>query len=507
LSQKLHLQARTNFRTFVKLCGPLVVGRDFKWGAHIDILCDELQFNEATEDDRLSISISPRSMKSILVHALYPAWIIGRHPNWQILGISHSASLAEGFSKKVRGLLREPLFQKIFPECKLSQDTTAASRWHTTAGGVYCAFGAGANIAGVGGHVIIMDDVLSEQMAKSKIEREKIIAWYPAGLRSRLMPGGRMVNLATRWAILDLTGYLLEQALTNPMADQWRVVNIPAVLDKNSSELLGLKEGTSYWPEMWSTERLLATRSNMTPGDWAAVYMQTPVPDEGAIFKQGYFKTWDRSKLNEVTGEKEYKPPTCEMIIQTIDTAQSKSDHADYSVIQTWGIFNQVQVDSGGKEHDVAHLILLANFRDRLEYPELRRKAQSEYKKWKPDLVLVEKKSFGGALIVDLQLAGVPVQKYLPDRDKATRAASVTPIMEIGRVWIPPIEKFPWARSLVEECLQFTANDTHPHDDQVDCLVLAIIYLKEGFTLTHKDDPAFDGKEEKRVPTYWSRRR
>ncbi len=487
LSQKLHIKAYDSFETFVRLCAPLVLGVEFKWGKHIEIMCDKLQRVEQGEHIRLSVSMPPGGMKSLLCSVLFPAWCLGRHPSWQIIIVSHSANLAEKFSKMVRGLVEEQIFKQIFPDCRLDPESRAASRWNTSRKGVFCAFGAGANIAGNRGNVIILDDVLSEQMARSKIEREKIITWYPGGLRSRLVSdddgvSGRIVNVATRWSLEDLTGYFLRQANTSKAADQWTTVIFPALCDERASEVLGHPVGESYWPEKWPTEEFLSARANMRPSDWFALYLQQPTPEDGAIFREDYFKIWNG------------KPPVCDFIVQTIDTAMTKATYSDYSVIQTWGIFTKKETDSSGKEHVIPHMLLLSNWRERADYPELRRKAQYLYKDHKPDLVLIEKKNFGIALLTDLRLAGIPVRPYMPDRDKVSRAAAITPIMEIGRVWIPAPAEFSWSKSLLDEALLFTPNGTHAHDDQIDALVIAANYLKNDFRLSHKDDPVYERK-------------
>jgi predicted phage terminase large subunit-like protein len=109
---------------------------------------------------------------------------------------------------------------------------------------------------------------------------------------------------------------------------------------------------------------------------------------------------------------------------------------ADYSVIQTWGIFHQVEEDEYGIEYVVPNLILLGNVKDRFEYPDLRRTAQHLYQKHKPDVCIIEKKASGQSLLQDMRLAGLPVLDYLPDRDKVSRVYAATPLMESGRVYI-----------------------------------------------------------------------
>jgi len=179
---------------------------------------------------------------------------------------------------------------------------------------------------------------------------------------------------------------------------------------------------------------------------WNALYMQDPTPDEGGLIKKDWLQEWSYSQ-----------PPTCQFIIQTYDTAFSTKTTADYSVIQTWGIFSNYEVDYDGTEEFNANLILLGNIKGRFEYPELRRMAQMLYYQHKPDICIVEKKASGQSLIQDMRRGGLPVQEYLPDRDKVSRVYAASPMIESGRVWLPSGK--PWADDLVTELLQFPSHD------------------------------------------------
>ena len=199
--------------------------------------------------------------------------------------------------------------------------------------------------------------------------------------------------------------------------------------------------------------------------------MQDPTPDEGGLIKKTWLQEWNYSQ-----------PPTCQFVIQTYDTAFSTKTTADYSVIQTWGIFSNYEVDYDGTEEFPANLILLGNIKGRFEYPELRRMAQMLYYQHKPDVCIVEKKASGQSLIQDMRRGGLPVQEYLPDRDKVSRVYAASPMIESGRVWLPSGK--PWADDLVTELLQFP---NAAHDDQVDAMTMAIHYMKESWHLSHPD--------------------
>ena len=490
LHQKACARARDDFYTFVRLCAPLVLPSEYLDGKHIHLICEKLQKLESGEIENLAIMLAPGSMKSLLASTLYPAWCLGRHASWYVMEISHSAELAHGFGRKVRDLLEEPLLQEIFPSLQLRPDSRAAGRWNTTGKGAYLAAGAGANIAGFRFNLGILDDPLSEQTALSDAERAKINAWYGPGFKTRGLPSARKLCVMTRWHMDDLLGFILHQSEHNSSADKWEVVRIPALLDQESADLLGLPPFTSYWPEMWPTEKLKRTmldKETMPPSKWNALYMQSPIPEEGALFKKTHFREWPFDD-----------PPKCNYVLMSLDTAFSTRTTADFSVIQVWGIFNRTEANYEGVETEVAHMILLANRRGRWEFKELYDEALKAFKEWKADRIIIEKKASGQSLLQELRRVGLPVQEYTPDKDKLSRAHAATPLMEGGRVWVP---KLKFADDLMEEAWQFPYGK---HDDQVDSCVQAVLFMREGWNITNPDDPEWKEAEGPRKKKgYW----
>lgn len=492
LKNYIEAQSKQDLLTFVRKTAPTLV-TDFKMGRHIELLCDRLQKVADGKIKRLMVFLPPRSSKSLIASKIFPAWYMGRNPNHEIMSVSHSDQLASDFGRSVRDIVNTEEYQRIFKGVQLKADVKAAGKWKTNQNGSYYAAGVRSQIAGRGAHLALLDDVMSEEDSFSEAGRRYIKEWYPSGLRTRLMPNGSIIIINTRYHFDDLCGWLLKQE-TDLTENKWEVISIPAWLDSTAAELLGLPEGHSYFPE-WKPDEVLRVdeqeiRASNGSRYWDALYMQNPSPEDGGIIKKKWFEWWEYED-----------PPHCEMIIQTYDTAFSTRKTADYSVIQTWGIFHQMERNEYGGESYVPCLILLGNVKDRFEYPELRRIAQLLFQKHRPDVCIVEKKASGQSLIQDMRRAGLPVLEYLPDRDKVSRVYASTPIMEAGRLYIPRGKE--WANDLFDEALAFPNG---AHDDQVDCMTMAIQYMKDSWNVTHPDDPSWEDdynpRKQRRVG-YW----
>ena len=493
LQEKVNQQSKTDFLTFVRMMAPMLVS-DWRMGRHIEVISDKLKELEEGKIKRLMVFLPPRSSKSVICSKLFPAWYIGRNPEHEILTVSHSDQLSSDFGRSVRDVVNTTEFQKIFRGVALRSDVRAAGKWKTNQNGTCYAAGVRSQIAGRGAHIAILDDVMSEDDAISESGRRYIKEWYPAGLRTRIMPNGAIVIINTRYHYDDLCGWLLKQQedMSEYETIPWEVIRIPAWVDEDASELLDLPIGTSYFPE-WKPDSILRMDENEIKASngsryWNALYMQDPTPEEGGLIKKRWLQHWDYDE-----------PPSCDFIIQTYDTAFSTRTTADYSVIQTWGIFSMYNQDEKGYEDFTPNLILLGNIRGRFEYPELRKLAQKLYNQHRPDICMIEKKASGQSLIQDMRRGGLPILEYNPDRDKVSRVYAASPIIEAGRLWIPTKKK--WSDELIEELIRFP---NAAHDDQVDAMTMAIHYMKESWHLTHPDDPEWEEETRERKRTYWT---
>ena len=187
LDNNIRYHSKHDFLTFVRRFAPTLVS-DWQMGKHIEVISNKLKQLEEGTIKRLMVFLPPRSSKSVICSKLFPAWYIGRNPQHEILTVSHSDQLSSDFGRSVRDIVSTKSFQDIFKGVSLRTDVRAAGKWKTNKNGSYYAAGVKSQIAGRGAHIAILDDVMSEEDSYSEAGRRYIKEWYPAGLRTRIMP-------------------------------------------------------------------------------------------------------------------------------------------------------------------------------------------------------------------------------------------------------------------------------------------------------------------------------
>ena len=445
-------KAQETFLDFVKFMWP-----HFVEGTHHRIIAEKFDRIANGTLKRLIVNMPPRHTKSEFASFLLPAWMIGNRPKLKIIQATHTAELAVRFGRKAKHLMDSEEYKEVFPT-RLQEDSKAAGRWQTAQGGEYFAVGVEGAVTGRGADLLIIDDPHSEQDAMNAKSLERAYEWYTSGPRQRLQPGGVIVLVMTRWNTKDLTGRLQAAQAADPKADQWEVVEFPAILPSNKP----------VWPEYWELEQLLNVKASVALPKWNAQYMQNPTSEEGALLKREWWKKWPEDR----------GIPSCDHVIQSYDTAFLKKETADYSAITTWGIFRE-------SEDSPQQMILLDAVKDRFEFPELRREALKLYKYWDPETVLIEAKASGLPLTYELRAMGIPVINFTPSRgnDKHSRVNSVAPIFESGQVWAPTHLQF--AQEVIEECAAFPFGD---NDDLVDSTTQAVMRFRQGGFINHPED-------------------
>jgi len=456
-------KAQDSFLHFVRIVWP-----DFIGGYHSTIMAKKFEEIANGTLKRLIINMPPRHGKSEFSSFLFPAWLMGKKPKTKIIQATHTAELSYRFGRKMRNLMNDEEYRKIFKDVSLRADSKASGRWDTNHGGEYFGAGTGGAITGRGADLLIIDDPHSEQNL-TETSFDNAFEWYMSGPRQRLQPGGAIVVIMTRWSERDLTARLMRQQ-AEAKADQWEVIEFPAIMPS----------GKPIWPEYWSKEELEKIKANLPKMSWEAQYQQNPTSEEGAIIKREWWKKWTKEKIPELIH-----------VIQSYDTAYSKKETADFSAISTWGIFQTANYKD--------NIILLDCQKDRWEFPQLKKIAFQQYKYWDPDTIVVEAKASGMPLIQELRQKGIPVMSYSPSKghDKMTRVNSIAPVFESGMVWAPN-KKF--AEEMIEECAAFPYGE---HDDLVDSMTQAIMRYRQGNFVSLKDDYEDPVPEYKQAQEYY----
>lgn len=453
-------KARQSLLKFTEYTNPL-----YKRARHHELIADKLEAVERGEIDRLMIFMPPRHGKSELASKRFPAWCLGRDPKRQIIAASYNSDLANDFGRNVRNLVAEPEYGQVFPSVSLAADSQAANRMNTNHGGAYVAAGVGTAVTGRGAHIALIDDPFKDrEEADSERRRELVWDWYRSTLYTRLMPGGAIVLIQTRWHEDDLAGRLIEQEGYKEHGGQWDVLELPA-----------LDNGHALWPEWYDVPALERIKATIGPREWSALYQQRPQPDEGTFFKREWFGNWSKLPSLRFYGTSDYAVT---------------DGGGDFTVHRIWGI------NAGGDVYRVD------GWRGQT--------ASDEWIERKLDLIAKYKPLcwFGEGGVI--QKAVEPMLRrrmrernvhcrleWLPSvADKPTRARSFQAMAATGRVFFEP-------GADIAEFLVFPAGK---HDDDVDTASLIGRAIDQAHPAIVKDvkdsskrdrwDRVFEGKEE-----------
>lgn len=450
-------------------------------------------YNEVVDgkQPRLMIFAPPRHGKSEKFSRRFPAWVLGRDPDLQIIAASYSADLAYRMNRDVQRIIDSERYRCVFPETRLNSKNvkTVSTQWMRNSDlfeivdhrGAYRAAGVGGGITGMGADIGIIDDPVKDKSeARSLTVQNSVYEWYTSTFYTRLSERSGVLLGMTRWHLDDLAGKLLADARGG--ADQWRVVSFPAVAEEDeyfciysdgvtdygerekesgerpADKQLLRKVGDPLHAERFSSERLEdIKRATQATGDWDALYQQRPVAAGGNLFQIDRFGAYQGA-------------PICKHRIITADTAQKKGEHNDYTVMQCWGWLD-------------GRMYLLDMIRSRMSAPELLIAAKAFWAKHRAEDrqgtlrgMYVEDKSSGTGLIQQIKSEGhIPVIPIPRTKDKLTRAYDALPYVESGLVVLPA--SAPWLSDFLSEVSAFSSDMKHAHDDQVDPMMDAIELL------------------------------
>ena len=425
-------------------------GTEYLNNWHVDLISEYLEACYRRQVTRLIINIPPRMLKSTLVSVAWPAWLLGQDPTLKVLASSYAHKLALKHNTECRLVLRQPWYQRVFPQVQLADDQDTKDLFVTTARGQRFATSVGGTATGEGGDFLIVDDPVNPLQAASQTMREAANNWFDHTFSTRLndKKNGVIVVVMQRLHAADLSGHLLHKG-------GWEHLCLPAVAPERTFIQFGdvsitREEGEPLHAEREGIADIERAKRELGSMAFAGQYQQRPAPAEGGIIKLDWLQHTYARREEQYTS-----------IVQSWDTAVKADQIHDPSCCITFGMKQD--------GHDVLDVTVA-----RMEYPDLKRKVMSHAQAWGADAVLIEDKASGQSLLQDLRReTALPLIAIEPRGDKVTRIVGCSAIIEAGKVRLP--EHAHWLEAFISELLLFP---NAIHDDQVDALSQYLNWVK-----------------------------
>ncbi|MBS0232298.1 MAG: phage terminase large subunit [Proteobacteria bacterium] len=445
-SEVLNAILRQDLAAFIaKTFATVDASQEFSPNWHIEVIADRLMRAYRREIKRLIIALPPRNLKSISASIAFPAWALGKNPTLRFICASYSQELAGKLARDCRTVMYAPWYRRAFPSSVLNPGKMAEGEFETRAGGYRLATSVGGTLTGRGGNFVVIDDPIKPQDAQSEPRRQSVKQWYDSTLYSRLdnKKEDVIVLIMQRVHVDDLVAHVMEK-------EEWEYLRLPAIAEEDEKyelsdgSIVGRRAGETLHPEREPSGVLERLRASMTSFQFSAQYQQSPVPVEGNLLKWRWFRSYEAAPSRRPN----------DMIVQSWDLATTIGDASDWSVCTTW-LVQQKQY------------YLLDIFRERMQFPDLRRKIVSQARAFGAKVVLLEEAGIGIGLLQQLRSEGRGTRLIgiRPEGSKADRATAQSAIIEAGSVFIP--HEAPWLDTFRNEILAFPIGR---NDDQVDSM-------------------------------------
>lgn len=375
---------------------------------------------EGIAERRHNVNLLPRgAAKTTHGNTGLCSWLIGNFPDIAIGLMSNTQDMADAMSKAVRDTVEfNPRFTELYGNLKSDSKwtdkewTRSGSKLIGTNNRTMFARGVGGSIISKRFDIIILDDILDPENTETPEQRAKVTEWLLKVVLPCLKPDGVVVVLGTRWAVEDTYELLItpeDQLVGNEHGKGWDLLLLKALEgDLNDPSSL-----TSYWPEYWPVDKLLAKRKDLgTPLFLCAYQNDVEGLMTGSVFP-GSFEYFDRLP--------EGKSYTIRM---GIDLASSEKERADWTARVTTA------------EDEDGNFYVLSVVRDKRETHH----AEFIHEGWLAyptmGLVICESQQFQSTLIQEVMAdyPRIPIEGRQQDTDKTTRARAVAAKYEAGRV-------------------------------------------------------------------------
>ncbi len=452
--EEFNALALSDFATFVQLMFDVVnPGTDLVWAHYLSLICARLQDVAHGQRKRLIITLPPRHLKSFLVSAALPAFVLGHYPHQDIMAVSYAQELSKDLARQSASIMLSDAYRQIFGDVLVG----AKQPLHllrTKQGGVRRATSLDGTATGVGGDLLVFDDPQKPGEALSDTIRRATNSAFENTFASRgnNPESTRIVIVMQRLHEDDFVSHVLG------LGGDWEVLNFPAIAEEDEAvryedvfgpRLYSRKEGEALHPRRVPLQALAAIRQSMGESGWATQYQQRPAPAGGGVVNTAWFARFDLSNA-----------PVFDRKIQSWDTASTTNGKSDWSVCTTWGV--------KGKNAYLLHV-----FRKRLLFPDLKRAVVDLAFQHNASIVLIEEVNSGTSLVQQLKSENFGrVRPIKPRNDKQTRMENQTAAIENGFVFLP--REAPWLDDLLHELSVFPNGK---HDDQVDSTSQALDHI------------------------------
>lgn len=371
-NKKLERILETGRSSFFGFCQVVTKDEDFKFANFHKFICDRIDEELKRNKDgmRECFSLPPGYGKSTILSQLLPAYLLGLYPDYLVLLISYAGSLSVDNAKKAKAIMEKPVYKLLFPETQII-GTSLKPDYHTSKGGVIRALGRGGTITGRRANFILIDDILSgPEEANSDAIIKKIQEWFPTVARSRLLPGGGICILSTRWTKKDLIGFVTE----NPKS-RWKYVNMECLYSGREPDPIGRKVGEVLWPDFYTKDMVLETQAE-NPRLFEVVYQGNCVADENTLINADCIAYVDPSDVSPDT-----------YIVMSIDTASRIEVRNDFTVFTISRVSKSLN-----------SVVVMDIIKRKFEFPDLLEFYDDLKSLWKPDLIIVENADCGPQL-------------------------------------------------------------------------------------------------------------
>jgi len=463
-------EARNDFWAYRQYMNP---GLKLGWWQReiANVLTDFYDELIAGQRPKYVIEAPPQHGKSFQILD-FISWLAGKHPDKRTIYTSFSERLGVRGNLRMQRLLDSPKYKKVFPDTIINSSNAVSISSQSLRNreiieyighdGYFRNTTVRGSITGEGLDLGVIDDpIKGREAAGSEVVREATWDWFTDDFFSRFSEEAGLLSILTRWHLDDPIGRL--QAIDSTV----KTFKYPAIAEgkRTPNDQKNRKEGDPLFPELKSLEFLMERKGIMSAGNWGALYQQNPTVQGGDIIKSEWFKRY--VVLPKLAYRKIFA-----------DTAMKTKEHNDYSVFECWG----------KGEDGKAYLIDL--IRGKWEAPELKRRAVDFWNKHKAfptdglgllREMVVEDKASGTGLIQDIKTSShpdgrfkgvIPIKGLERNKDKYTRVSDAIPYIESGYVYVP--QDAPWVSDFLSENEEFTADDTHSFDDQIDPMCDAI---------------------------------